>query len=474
MKKVFVMFVFMALFTFLVACNDGDSNDKDNAQTDQNIEDANSEENAEQTGDTSAEEVTLKIASWSFGAEGDVNLDRMMVDAFMDKYPNIKVEIDESIAPPWEESLATAASAGSMPDVFAVSNIPTALANEWLLDVSEFTSSDEEFALLPQAVTESITYDGGVYAVPSAQHFLGYFVNKDLFEQANLEVPYLGMSLEEFEEAVRNVSDINQGVVGLNNTFSVPEWYPVAASDDLGWYTFNDGFNLDSPEFINGINTAKNFSTNGYAYETLTADQKANFNGENANEAWFNGGIGLWWDGSWAVSSFQSEADFNWDFIGIPGQRNVVAQDFFGISSSTEHPEEAYMLAKWMGFGKEGYMKKIEITDAEEALNLNGVPLINDPEVLDAYFERVNVPGIVEAYKTIDQAVVEPFKTTPGYAPARWEAPTGVSIGEEANATMGTLINASISGDINIENYATQINELANSKYQEAQEAISK
>ena len=61
---------------------------------------------------------------------------------------------------------------------------------------------------------------------------------------------------------------------------------------------------------------------------------------------------------------FQTKLDdgeFIWDldFIGTPvvnGNKRVPSvADFFAVASNTKHPEEAYLLAKWMGFGKEGY-----------------------------------------------------------------------------------------------------------------------
>ena len=58
----------------------------------------------------------------------------------------------------------------------------------------------------------------------------------------------------------------------------------------------------------------------------------------------------------------------------------------------TEHPREAYELLKWMGWGKEGWMHKI---DAFETLTYedgskvytypDGVPLLDDSEIWEAY-----------------------------------------------------------------------------------------
>ncbi len=82
----------------LVACGGGDSTTEESNGGDQ---------------------VTITYASWGVAQEGEENLDTLMIEAFMDEYPHITVEIDRSIdAADWNSSLASAASASAMPDVF--------------------------------------------------------------------------------------------------------------------------------------------------------------------------------------------------------------------------------------------------------------------------------------------------------------------------------------------------------------------
>lgn len=444
----------LTVFMLVVGC----SNDASNEKKDDKASDK--------------EQVTLTFASWALGTEEEMNIERLLIKAYEEANPKVKIKIDESITGDWNDALSAAASAGAMPDVFNLAQVPTGLANDWLLDITDLTKDDEDFAKIAAAVTESVTYGGKVYAVPSGQHFLGYYVNKDLYNQANLDVPEYGMSVEEFTEAVRSISNVNNGVVGMNNPFAIVDWYPTAVSETAGWYTYTeDGYKLDSNEFIGGVNLASNFVTNGYSYENLTDEQKANFSGENGGEVWAQGGLGTVWDGTWAVTNFTDNLEFDWDFIGIPGGRTVVANDFMGISKSTKHAEEAYKFAKFMGFGKEGYMKRMDIA-VENEKAVNNLPVINDQEVLDAFFEIQDIPGLRKAFDNLDNAVIEPFKTVPGYVQSRWEAPTGVAVGDNPNANIAGIIDASVRGEIKIEDYIAQINELANQKLQEGKEAI--
>ena len=419
------------------------------------------------------EEVTISYANWTVGTEEEENLERLMLAAFQEEYPHIKVKIDEAVnTSDWNGTLSAAASAGKMPDVFMISELPLALSNDWLLDLNELTAADEDFANIPEIVRQSATFNDKVVAIPYAQHFLGYFVNKDLFNAANLDYPEMGTSIEEFTTAVKDLTNVNGGVVGLNHPFSIPDWYPAAANEDLGWFTYQDGeYALDSKEFINGVNFANEIATNGYAYDTLTDDQKANFNGENAEEVWMAGGIGIKWDGTWTTASLVEKAGFEFDFIGIPGGRTVITNDLLGLSKSTKHAEEAYLFAKWMSFGKEGFMKRMAIADAE-GKTVNTLPINSDQEILDEYFSQLDVPGIQKAYEFLDQAILEPVKTVPGFVQSRWEAPTGIKVGDVENANIALMIDSFVLGNLKVEDYADQLNRLANEKSKEAFEAL--
>jgi len=465
MKKLLSLLAVLALVFVMAACSSKTNTDPKPADNGKD-KDPVTENPAEKP-----EEVTLTYSNWSVGTEEEENLERLMVKAFQDKYPHIKVEIQE-IAGDWNEALATAASAGKLPDVFMLSQLPLALSNDWLLDLNELTAADEDFQNVPEIVRQSATFNDKIVAVPFAQHFLGYFVNKDLFNAANLDYPEMDGTVEEFTKAVKDITNVNAGVVGLNHPFSIADWYPAAASADMGWFTYNDGeYALDSKEFLAGVNFAKEVATNGYAYDTLTDDQKANFKGEHAGEVFAAGEIGLFWDGSWATTNFTENAGFDFDFIGIPGGRTVITNDLLGLSKSTKHAEEAYLFAKWMSFGKEGFMKRMEIADTE-GKTVNTLPLTDDEEILEEYFSQLTVPGIRKAYDHLSEAILEPVKTVPGYVQSRWEAPTGIKIGDNENANMAALLDNIIKGELKIEDYAAQMNQLANDKSKEALEAL--
>ena len=62
-----------------------------------------------------------------------------------------------------------------------------------------------------------------------------------------------------------------------------------------------------------------------------------------------------------------------------------MTNDFFGIAQSTDHPEEAYLLAKWLSFGEDGFMKRMELVDGEEGYSLSSLPMTTNQTVLSSY-----------------------------------------------------------------------------------------
>jgi hypothetical protein len=65
-----------------------------------------------------------------------------------------------------------------------------------------------------------------VLGLPAAQFIMGYFVNADLYEAANLDAPEYGFTVEEWRDAVTELNDINRGVLGLDEMEFVTGWYP--------------------------------------------------------------------------------------------------------------------------------------------------------------------------------------------------------------------------------------------------------
>lgn len=465
--------VFALILTMLVALLSGCSSNK----TD-NATEPNQEQNQEQTnkpGDDanvgSGEKIVINYVNWNLGTEAENNIERKMIAAFEEAHPNIDIQLDESFDySKYGDSLAAAAAAGKLPDVMMLPNIPFGLTNEWLLNLETIAASDPEWANIPKALENATHYGSGIYAVPAGMFFQGYFINQDLFEQANLPELNYSPTWDEFLNAVKTLNKPSEDVLGLSEAVQIPDWYPASVNSQLGWFTW-DGqqYHLNDPVFIEGVNKAKEIKQGKYTFDSLTEDEKAKYNATWHGDVWNQGKVAVRWEGTWATKDF-SNLNFKSKFIGIPGGKFILIGDFIGISKSTEHQQEAYEFAKYMTFGKDGILKRMELnTDG----SYTSLPMTTDQSILDQYFANGGYEGLKEAYDNIDNAILEGVKFIPGVVRSRWEAPTGVKVGDKENANLGDLILDSIKGGTKIEDYAEQINKLANDEYKAAADAIS-
>lgn len=429
-------------------------------------------------------QVTLTYSAWNLGpADSETpNLDRLMIEAFMEKYPHITVDIIERPKKPgettdmaWNEFLSARASVGKLPDVFFADNIPLYVINEWAYNITEIAHADSEYMNLSEDIRRPATYDGKVMSLPQAIHYFGYIVNKTLFEDRNVDAPTLESTFEEFTSAVKDAADHssgNRGVAGLRGIEHILHYYPGHLNTDLQWWT-HDGekFNLDGVEFQEAVSKYLELATDkSFVMEALLPEEIEDFFPEG--DQWENGNMLARWVGSYEFGSMQTKLDegtytFEVDFIGTPvinGNKRVpIVADFVTIASTTKHPEEAYLLAKWMGFGKDGYAKRIELSKTVSGVpKVNFAPLQADEELLNSYFE---LHSGFEGLRTIIESgtfIVEPPKYLPGYINARYQG----SYDSEHN--MFQILDKVMKGEVLFADIATQLNNRANALYNEA------
>lgn len=419
------------------------------------------------------EKIVIKYANWNNGPENEKNLERMMISAYEKKHKNVDIQV-EVLDGDWNQALGTLASAGKLPDVFMQNNIPTGLANNWLLDVSKYANKDDEFSKITDTVKNSSMVEGKVFGIPFAQFFMGYFVNKNILDSLNLDIPKRGYSIDQFLTIAKKATNLENKTVGIDSTQGLVEWYPGAANSKLGWYTYGDGsFHLNSKEMIDGMNKMKELASNGYAYSQLKKEQQEGLSGEDAGIAFESGQIALYYSSTYNIPNFLKKLNFDWDYIGIPGGRAAIVNDFLGISKNTKHPKEAYDFAKFMSFGKEGFKERMNLS-VKNGQDLTTLPISTDKELLDKYWEIYSIPGIQDTYNHLNNALVDPMKTLPGYIQARWEAKIGVKIGDKDDPNVWDLFNFASQGVIQYQDYAKQLDELANKSHKEAVDVITK
>ena len=89
--------------------------------------------------------------------------------------------------------------------------------NGWLADLTDLVDRRS-----PTGATSRHRPEGWLHllrqglGLPAAQFVMGYFVNKDLFEAANLDAPEYGVSVDDFFDAATELTNVPQGILGLD------------------------------------------------------------------------------------------------------------------------------------------------------------------------------------------------------------------------------------------------------------------
>ncbi len=409
------------------------------------------------------ETVALRFAAWNLGSPEKNGLERLMIKAFMEKYPHIVIEIDEAFVQDYNGAMKAAASANAIPDVFMYAGTPQADANGWCADLTAVAEKDREWSNIPLPLQEAAKIKGKFIAIPSSMYLYGYFYNKSLFEARKVSTPKAGFTVEQFKKAVEEMTDTGSGSIGLADESSIIEWYPPAVNPCLGWFSWDGGkFNLNTEDYKNGVKLARSICKNHQTYALLSEDEKKSLKGNNDWEAWNAGTVALKFDGTWIADDY-SRLPFKVGFLGIPGGRTCIIPDFLFVSRNSSHPAEAYQFAKFMSsYSLEGFSKRMELAE-DHHLVVTSIPMLKDKKLIDAYFKNIKIEGIREVYDNIGRnSYVEGTKVLPGYNQARWEYATSIKVGNTANAAIGDVLIDTFRGNLDIDEVAGILNSAAN------------
>ena len=143
------------------------------------------------------------------------------------------------------------------------------------------------------------------------------------------------------------------------------------------------------------------------------------------------------------ADAMQETAEFNWEFVGYPDGKVVVASDYLCISNATKYPEIAFEVAKFLSYGSEGVKARFDILDAdtEGKIQLTGFPISTNPEIAEKWFDYIVMPGAEKIYNKVlageIEQLIEGNKTVPGFQKARFDYDTGIIIeGVRENSTL--------------------------------------
>lgn len=311
----------------------------------------------------------------------------------------------------YSDKVNASVMAGGLPDVLTVDgpNVAAYAANGIIQPLAELTN--EERGVYLESILEQGTYQGQLYALGVMESSVGMYYNKDILEEAGIEVPEAGhpWTWKEFTDILEKLKPLMEAKGGypLDMTFPVGEasiyYYAPFVWSEGGDLVSEDGLSVDG--FFNSSQMAE-------AMEFFRGVVEKGYMSEAPIEHLFESGRAAFKiDGAWEVNTvYQNYPDIrlgvapyvvgeNWD----GGRYTPTGSWAYAASSDSENLKGATELVKWMS----GVESGVRIWELSKTF----------PSTYEA-FEQIDVFQTDENYRFLYEQLKEyghPRPKTPVY-----------------------------------------------------------
>jgi multiple sugar transport system substrate-binding protein len=166
-------------------------------------------------GDSSSGKVTLKFSSYAWQAP-TIAANKKIVAAWNTAHPNIQVQYISVDADSVHDKLVTQFASNNAPDIIHDEGADIAGFSKqgYLKNLSDMLPADLKSGV-PQGVWNSVTFNGGVYGLPSLLQSYVVFANKDLLTKAGVTLPTVAnpWTWDQFQQAAKKTTA--NGVFGV-------------------------------------------------------------------------------------------------------------------------------------------------------------------------------------------------------------------------------------------------------------------
>lgn len=296
------------------------------------------------------ENVTLRFSMLQDPGE-ESNVQRF-IDAFNEKYPNIKVVL-EPISGDYEQRLILQAASRTLPDLFWASDqgVQVLGSKNLMLDLDPYiTASGLDTSNFYQSMLDLGKVDGVQYMLPRDYNHLVTYYNTDMFEEAGVPLPEDGWTWAEFVDAAQALTkkDANGETTQYGIDGSNFNWWAIVVPAIRGFggevVTEDGEVVVDSPEAAAGIEALYDLVAKGVATNFAESDPETFVNGQTA--MWFHVRPLV------QVINDNAQGKFRWNvstFPTFPVQPRVgTGTSGYGIYANTEYPNEAWALLSFI------------------------------------------------------------------------------------------------------------------------------
>lgn len=359
MKKALALVLAFVLVLSLAACGSGGSSSA--APADPGSETASG--SADGSGSTDAgsgDEYVIHYPTHQIGTNSSAPANAEMVRTFNEKYAGqYRIEVEDIPGDQnYLDKMKILAAADDLPDfVYGSQLLDVIYPLGACMTLNEALDADPEWkALFPERVLEYNSRDGNIIALPNEGQMIGYFYNKELFEQAGVEKP--AETWDEFFEICEKLKAAGITPISMqtgdNAWCSQLLWGQMivssGGSDFMNQSEKHSDYN--QPYVLDSLSMLQRVWSEGYT----TANSVGGMYEDAANN-FISGNTAMIANGTWMIGSF-SDASMGGseEFLGKVGialypDQTYISNPFDGflICAKTDEGKEAAlaMLKHW-------------------------------------------------------------------------------------------------------------------------------
>ncbi|HWR10543.1 MAG TPA: sugar ABC transporter substrate-binding protein [Rectinemataceae bacterium] len=155
--------------------------------------------------------VKLKMILWDLN---QTTYMQPMVDAYIAQHPNVSIEYINIPANDYGQKLAVMLAGGDASDIISVKDIPmyaSMVAKKQIEPLNAYIARDKVDLEQYSGVTDEISVDKSIYALPFRSDIWILYYNKDIFDKAKVPYPTNDMTWDQYAALARQVAS-GQGV----------------------------------------------------------------------------------------------------------------------------------------------------------------------------------------------------------------------------------------------------------------------
>lgn len=284
------------------------------------------------------EQVALTWQMWS-GNEAETAVWERLADMVTEEHPDITVEL---VTSPWMDywtRLPVLAASGQLADIVSMQSLRMPNFYSILEPLNARVEADgfDIDAFVP-SIVGGMSFGGALYGLPYDVGPWLIFYNKDMFEQAGLDLPEPGWTVDEFLAAAEALTGDDVHGFGL-----APIDFSVFATATGATYLAGDGtLNLTDPSAIEAAATLI-----GMVAESGTAPIVTGANPAIMVSGRFDAGnVAMQITGPWDMVNKNANVAFELGLTSMPRGdgplRAATAGSGFGIATTSDHKDAAW------------------------------------------------------------------------------------------------------------------------------------